>query len=88
MCVHGCCDMPTNPPRILTLLPTAQGLLGELLKDESTLVREFQREERVVEQEIDAAKRFVERIEQSYTLPPWLRWLYKLGIPMPSMPSM
>ena len=58
------------------------------MKDERGLVQEFQREEKLVEREIDLARDFVERIERSYTLPPWLRFLYRLGFPMPAMPPM
>lgn len=66
----------------------AQGLIGELAKDEQGFVRELQKEEKLVEQGLGRAEAFLERIERTYTLPPWLRWLYSLGLPMPSMPNM
>ena len=67
----------------------SQGLLSELQKDEQGLVQELQREEKNAEKTISAefeeARKFVERIERQYTLPGPLRWLYKLGFPMPNM---
>ncbi|CAL8465530.1 g5066 [Coccomyxa elongata] len=66
-----------------------KGLLGELQKDEQGLVQELVREEKNAEKTISAefeqARKFVERIERQYTLPAPLRWLYKLGFPMPNM---
>lgn len=67
------------------LLNVVQGLLSELQKDEQGLVKEFQKEEKEFESELSRAREFLERIERGYTLPSWLRWLYNLGFPMPSM---
>lgn len=62
---------------MLTRLGHAQGIVGELSKDE-----------KVLEREIREAEDFVNRIEKGYKLPGWLRWLYNLGFPMPDMPNM
>ncbi len=52
-------------------------------------MQELQKEEQEVADTVKAdfakAREFVERIEKQYTLPPFLRWLYKLGVPMPDM---
>ena len=52
------------------------------------LVQEFTKEEQYLQKEIQDAENFVNRIERQYKLPPWLRWLYNLGFPMPDMPGM
>ena len=52
------------------------------------LVQEFTKEEQFIQKEIQDAEDFVNRIERQYKLPPWLRWLYNLGFPMPDMPGM
>lgn len=62
-----------------------QGFLSSLQRDEQGIVQELQKEEKTFEAELAQARAFVERIERQYTLPPWLRWLYNLGFPMPSM---
>ena len=51
-------------------------------------MKELQKEEKLVEQGLSQAEAFLEKIERTYTLPPFLRWLYNLGFPMPSMPNM
>ena len=52
------------------------------------LVQELSKEEQFIQKEIQDAEDFVNRIERQYKLPPWLRWLYNLGFPMPDMPGM
>jgi hypothetical protein len=48
-------------------------------------VQELEKEEKELATDLGKAKEFLERVERQYTLPPWLRWLYNLGFPMPSM---